>query len=224
MKPALRFRRCTGRFATVARQQQSQSQKQLIDQPDRQTCFHPASASVSTEPFVPAIRFVRASWMYSKSQAATSCERAYRHLMGMLTNLISRIFSHAPAATISPAASPSTTVASATALSPTSPAAFAVSPVPAAPAVAPTQPVDVTAILDGLVAKNPQKLDWRKSFVDLMTLVDMDSSLSSRKKLATELHYSGDENDSASMNMWLHKEVITKLAENGGKVPHELLS
>jgi Domain of unknown function (DUF3597) len=144
--------------------------------------------------------------------------------MGMLTNLMSKIFSHAPVATPSPAAPPSTTIASATAPSPTSPAASPVSPATAAPAVAPTQAVDVTAILDGLTAKNPQKLDWRKSIVDLMTLVDMDSSLSARKKLATELHYSGDENDSASMNIWLHKEVITKLAENGGKVPHELLN
>jgi Domain of unknown function (DUF3597) len=165
-------------------------------------------------------------WTRAKFQKAAShsCERAYLHLMGMLTNLISKIFSHAPAATTSPAAPPSTTIESAPATSPTSPAASAVSPAPAAPAVAPTQTVDVTAILDGLTAKNPQKLDWRKSIVDLMTLVDMDSSLSARKKLATELHYSGDENDSASMNVWLHKEVITKLAENGGKVPRELLS
>ena len=162
-----------------------------------------------------------------QKRLATSSERAYLHLMGMLTNLISKIFSHAPAATSSPAAPPSTTVESATAPAPTSPVASAVSPAPAAPAapaVAPTQTVDVTAILDGLAAKNPQKLDWRKSIVDLMTLVDMDSSLSARKRLATELHYSGDENDSASMNVWLHKEVITKLAENGGKVPQELLS
>ena len=57
-----------------------------------------------------------------------------------------------------------------------------------------------------------------------MKLVDMDSSLSARKLLAKELHYSGDENDSATMNVWLHKQVIAKLAENGGKVPQELLS
>src|SRR5207248_9151717 len=86
-----------------------------------------------------------------------------------------------------------------------------------------TQQVDVTAILDGLAAKNPEKLDWRRSIVDLMKLVGMDSSLNARKQLATELHYSGDQNDSASMNIWLHKEVIRKIAENGGKVPQELL-
>ena len=57
-----------------------------------------------------------------------------------------------------------------------------------------------------------------------MKLVGMDSSLSARKQLATELHYSGDQNDSASMNIWLHKEVLKKLSENGGKVPPELLS
>jgi hypothetical protein len=86
-----------------------------------------------------------------------------------------------------------------------------------------TQQVDVTAILDGLAAKNPEKLDWKHSIVDLMKLVGMDSNLNARKQLATELHYSGDQNDSASMNMWLHKEVIRRLAENGGKVPQELL-
>jgi hypothetical protein len=75
-----------------------------------------------------------------------------------------------------------------------------------------------------LAAKNPEKLDWRKSIVDLMKLVGTDSSLAARKKLSAELHYSGDETDSATMNIWLHKEVIKKLAENGGKVPHELLS
>jgi hypothetical protein len=75
-----------------------------------------------------------------------------------------------------------------------------------------------------LAAKNPEKLDWRKSIVDLMKLVGIDSSLSSRKQLAAELHYSGDEKDSATMNIWLHKQVIIKIAENGGKVPQELLS
>src|SRR5438552_15574271 len=84
--------------------------------------------------------------------------------------------------------------------------------------------VDVAVILNGLAAKNPEKLDWRRSIVDLMKLVGMDSSLSARKQLATELHYGGDQNDSASMNIWLHKEVLKKLSENGGKVPPELLS
>jgi len=74
-----------------------------------------------------------------------------------------------------------------------------------------------------LAAKNPEKLDWRKSIVDLMKLVGIDSSLSARKQLAAELHYSGDEKDSATINIWLHKEVINKIAENGGKVPQEPL-
>jgi hypothetical protein len=82
--------------------------------------------------------------------------------------------------------------------------------------------VDVGAVLDGLAAKNSQKLDWKHSIVDMMKLLDMDSSLSARKELASELHYSGDSNDSAAMNIWLHKQVMQKLAENGGKVPDEL--
>jgi len=84
--------------------------------------------------------------------------------------------------------------------------------------------VDVTAILNDLAKKNPEKLDWKRSIVDLMKLVGMDSSFTARKQLAAELHYTGDPNDSASMNIWLHKEVLRKLAENGGKVPQELLS
>ncbi|MDB6172200.1 MAG: hypothetical protein JWL59_1511 [Chthoniobacteraceae bacterium] len=89
---------------------------------------------------------------------------------------------------------------------------------PAAP-----QTVDVTAILNELAAKNSEQLDWKKSIVDLLKLVGIESTLSARKELATELHYSGDQNDSASMNVWLHKEVLRKLAANGGKVPQELL-
>ena len=84
--------------------------------------------------------------------------------------------------------------------------------------------MDIAAVMNGLAAKNPEKLDWKRSIVDLMKLVGMDSSLSARKELATELHYSGDMNDSASMNVWLHKEVLKKLSENGGKVPPELLT
>jgi len=104
---------------------------------------------------------------------------------------------------------------------------------PAAPAVqsaatatapaAPPQTVDIAAILNGLAAKNPEKLDWKRSIVDLMKLVGMDSSFAARKQLATELHYTGDPNDSAAMNVWLHKQVLIKLSENGGKVPAELL-
>lgn len=79
--------------------------------------------------------------------------------------------------------------------------------------------MDVAAILDSLAAKNPEKLDWRHSIVDLLKLVDVDSSFAARKALATELKYTGDPNDSATMNVWLHKAVLQKLAENGGKIP-----
>ena len=82
---------------------------------------------------------------------------------------------------------------------------------------------DVEAVLEGLAAKNPQKLNWRTSIVDLMKLVGMDSSLAERKELAQELGYTGNMNDTASMNIWLHKQVLRKLAENGGKVPANLL-
>ena len=82
--------------------------------------------------------------------------------------------------------------------------------------------VDVEAVLTGMAEKNPQKLDWRHSIVDLMKLLGLDSGLASRKQLADELHYTGDKDDSASMNIWLHKQVMQKLAENGGKVPADL--
>jgi hypothetical protein len=84
------------------------------------------------------------------------------------------------------------------------------------------QTVDVEAVLSGMEANTGQKLDWRHSIVDLMKLLGLDSSLSARKELAQELHYTGDANDSASMNIWLHKQVMQKLAENGGKVPDSL--
>jgi hypothetical protein len=92
----------------------------------------------------------------------------------------------------------------------------------AAPAAAQATQVDVAAVLTELAAKNPEKLDWKRSIVDLMKLLDLDSSLSARKELAQELHYTGNTSDSASMNVWLHKQVMVKLAENGGKVPAEL--
>jgi hypothetical protein len=76
--------------------------------------------------------------------------------------------------------------------------------------------------LDGLAKQKKQKLNWRKSIVDLMKLLDLDSSPSARKRLADELHYQGDKKQSAKMNIWLHKQVMIKLAENGGKVPDEL--
>ena len=91
----------------------------------------------------------------------------------------------------------------------------------AAPA-APAQTVDVAPILDKAVAAKHEKLEWRTSIVDLMKALDIDSSLSARKELAHELGYTGDTNDSASMNIWLHKQVMAKLAANGGKLPADI--
>ena len=85
-------------------------------------------------------------------------------------------------------------------------------------------PIDVGAHLDRLAGSHGEKLDWKHSIVDLLKLVGMDSSLAARKELAEDLNYTGDKSDSATMNMWLHKEVMRKLAENGGKVPANLLS
>ena len=93
---------------------------------------------------------------------------------------------------------------------------------PVSPAAAPLAKVDVEKILTELAAKHGQPSNWRVSIVDLMKLLDLDSSLTARKELAHELGFTGDTNDSATMNIWLHKQVMTKLAENGGKVPAEL--
>lgn len=93
----------------------------------------------------------------------------------------------------------------------------------ATPPTATMAPVDVEAKLNDLAAKNPQKLNWRTSIVDLMKLLGMESSLAERRELAAELGYSGDAGDTAAMNTWLHQQVMKKLAENGGKVPPELL-
>jgi len=142
--------------------------------------------------------------------------------MGLFNSLMSKIFGHAAPATTA-SASQAAAAAPAAGGTPQTPAA-AGSSAPA-PAAAPAAAVvDVAAVLNDLAKKNPEKLDWRKSIVDLMKLVGMDSSLTARKQLATELHFTGDMNDSASMNVWLHKQVLIKLAENGGKVPPELLS
>jgi hypothetical protein len=127
--------------------------------------------------------------------------------MSIFGSIMSAIFG--TQATATPSASPTT------------------SATPAATGSAPTAPmsqVDVESVMNGLAAKNPEKLDWRKSIVDLMKLLKLDSSLTARKELAKELHYTGDMNDSASMNIWLHKQVMQKLAENGGKVPADLKS
>ena len=92
----------------------------------------------------------------------------------------------------------------------------------AAPTAPPAQTVDVAEIVDKAAAATGEKLAWRTSIVDLMKLLDLDSSLSARKELAQELHYNGDTNDSAAMNVWLHKQVMQKFADNGGKVPADL--
>jgi hypothetical protein len=87
---------------------------------------------------------------------------------------------------------------------------------------APLQGVDVAAIVDKAAKAKGEKLEWRTSIVDLMKALDIDSSLSARKELAHELGYTGDTNDSATMNIWLHKQVMAKLAANGGKLPADI--
>lgn len=105
---------------------------------------------------------------------------------------------------------------------PATPTPQAAPATPAAPAAIPV--VDVVAKLEGLAAANPQKLNWKVSIVDLMKLLGIDSSFAARKELATELGCPADKmGDSAQMNMWLHKTVLQKLADNGGNVPKELL-
>lgn len=127
--------------------------------------------------------------------------------MSIFGKIVSAIFGHAEAATPSAAGSTAPTA---------TPAAGAAS----APATAaPAAPVDVDAVLTALAAKSGQQLNWKESIVDLLKLLGLDSSLEARKQLATELKYTGDQNDSATMNVWLIKEVRQKLAENGGKVP-----
>ncbi len=144
--------------------------------------------------------------------------------MSVFGNIMSAIFGHANAA---PAPAPSSPGApSSSATPPSSPAPSASKPAspqaPSQPSPAPAAQVDVADVLTKLAAKNKEKLDWRRSIVDLMKLLNLDSSLAARQELATELHYTGNKNDSATMNVWLHKQVMQKLAENGGKVPEEL--
>lgn len=96
-------------------------------------------------------------------------------------------------------------------------------PVPAASStVRPMDPVDVADVLTALATVNPEPANWKTSIVDLMKLLGLNSDLSSRKQLASELGYKGDTSDTATMNVWLHKEVMAKLAANGGIVPADL--
>ena len=92
----------------------------------------------------------------------------------------------------------------------------------AAPIPSPALTVDVAALVDKAVAAKNEKLAWRTSIVDLMKALDLDSSLTARKELAKELNYTGDTNDSATMNVWLHKQIMAKLAANGGKLPDDI--
>lgn len=93
------------------------------------------------------------------------------------------------------------------------------------PAVQPISQVDVVAQLEELAAKHGEKLNWKVSIVDLLKLLGLDSSFAARKELATELHCPAEKmNDSAQMNMWLHKTVLQKLADNGGNIPADLLN
>jgi hypothetical protein len=147
--------------------------------------------------------------------------------MGLLATVLGKVFGGAapspqpgtssspqPGKTSSPQPVTSATGQSGT-TTPTAPAGGS------ALATAPT--VDVAAILDGLAAKNPEKLDWKTSIVDLLKLIGVDSSHSARVTLAKELGYTGDVNDSAAMNVWLHKQVLQKIVESGGKIPQNLL-
>ncbi len=141
--------------------------------------------------------------------------------MSIFGNIMSKIFGHheAAAATATP---PAVTPGASSSAPAGAAAPEAAAPINAAPATASIAGVDVEAILTSLAAHHAEKLDWRKSIVDLMKLLGLDSSLAARKELAGELHYTGDTEDSAAMNIWLHKQVMVKLAENGGKVPDEL--
>ena len=145
--------------------------------------------------------------------------------MSIFGSIVSAIFGPSSSQTsAAPAAAETPADQSASAAPPVADTPAAEIPVTqSAPATASAEePVDVAAIMDNLASQATQKLDWRNSIVDLMKLINLDSSLAARKELAQELNYTGDMNDSASMNIWLHKEVMTKLAENGGKVPDEL--
>ena len=130
--------------------------------------------------------------------------------MGIFDKIMSSIFGSEAQASPAPSAGAPATGAAGTA------------PGGAAAPKAPVAAVDVAANLDALAKASKEKFDWRKSIVDLMKLLKLDSSLASRKELAKELGYTGNMSDSATMNVWLHKQVMIKLAANGGKVPDEL--
>jgi hypothetical protein len=132
--------------------------------------------------------------------------------MSVFGDILSKIFHH-PKAQAAPAA---------TAPQPVPAAAPAAAATTAPPTASAPPSVDVAAVLEVMATDNGQSLNWRESIVDLLKLLSIDSSLANRKALADELGYSGDTNDSAAMNIWLHRAVMQKLAENGGIVPDSL--
>jgi Domain of unknown function (DUF3597) len=136
--------------------------------------------------------------------------------MSIFGNIMSKIFGGGAQAASAGASAPSTAQAGGGSTATTSKASSQT------PGSSSGQTVDVEAVLQEMASKSGQKLDYRRSIVDLMKLLDLDSSLTARKELAKELNYTGDTNDSATMNVWLHKQVMRKLAENGGKVPEDL--
>jgi Domain of unknown function (DUF3597) len=148
--------------------------------------------------------------------------------MSVFGSIVSAIFNSKHAAGVTPAATPSSSAPSSTGTtasssSPSSTSAATPSATPGAAAAAtPISRADVEAILQKLAAEVREDLDWRKSIVDLMKLLKLDSGLGARKQLAQELGYAGALDGSAEMNIWLHKQVMTKLAESGGKVPDSL--
>lgn len=147
--------------------------------------------------------------------------------MGIFDSIRSAIFGSAEAAEPAeapPVAAPDATPAKSAPVDRATARAAAAPAGPVAAAKAPSESVDVAAILDAAVAKAGQKLDWRHSIVDTMKALGLDSSLAARRELAGELGYDGDTGDTATMNMWLHKTLMQKLADNGGKVPPELMN
>ena len=138
--------------------------------------------------------------------------------MSILGNILGGIFNKKDAP--KPAPAPPAAPAPAPTAAPTP--APASTPAPAA--AAPAQPVDVAGILDFKNSVRDEKLNWRTSIVDLMKLLGLDSSLAERKALADELGYTGDKSDSATMNIWLHEQVILKIIDNGGQLPRDLTS
>jgi Domain of unknown function (DUF3597) len=136
--------------------------------------------------------------------------------MSILETIMSKVLGKAPASpTAAAPAAPSAQASGATNAAPSAPA-------PTSSSAPPGPPVDVAAVLDNLSDKKNEKLDWRSSVVDLMKVLSVDSSLLARKELAKELHYDGDTSDSASMNIWLHQQIVMILAANGGKLPNDL--